>query len=50
MIYYQIRKSLIAKLQTELGSAAANRGIKVIRVEISDISVPKQKEKKELLK
>lgn len=34
------RESLNAKLQTELGSAAANWGIKVTRVEISDISVP----------
>ncbi len=35
------RESLNARLQTELGSAAANWGIKVTRVEISDISVPK---------
>lgn len=34
------RETLNAKLQTELGSAAANWGIKVTRVEISDISVP----------
>lgn len=39
------RESLNAKLQTELGSAAANWGIKVTRVEISDIEVPKQIEK-----
>lgn len=36
------RESLNAKLQTELGSAAANWGIKVTRVEISDISVPSE--------
>jgi regulator of protease activity HflC (stomatin/prohibitin superfamily) len=34
------RETLNAKLQNELGSAAANWGIKVTRVEISDISVP----------
>lgn len=34
------RETLNAKLQTELGSAANNWGIKVTRVEISDISVP----------
>jgi regulator of protease activity HflC (stomatin/prohibitin superfamily) len=34
------RETLNAKLQSELGSAAANWGIKVTRVEISDISVP----------
>lgn len=34
------RETLNAKLQTELGSAAANWGIKVTRVEISDIEVP----------
>lgn len=39
------RESLNAKLQTELGSAAANWGIKVTRVEIADISVPPSIEK-----
>lgn len=39
------RESLNAKLQTELGSAAANWGIKVTRVEISDISVPNEIER-----
>lgn len=39
------RESLNAKLQSELGSAAANWGIKVTRVEISDISVPEQIER-----
>ncbi|PIF03384.1 MAG: paraslipin [Arcobacter sp.] len=34
------RETLNAKLQTELGSAASNWGIKVTRVEISDIAVP----------
>ena len=34
------RETLNAKLQSELGSAAGNWGIKVTRVEISDISVP----------
>ena len=39
------RETLNAKLQTELGSAAANWGIKVTRVEISDISVPDEIER-----
>lgn len=39
------RESLNAKLQSELGSAAANWGIKVTRVEISDISVPAEIER-----
>ncbi len=39
------RESLNAKLQTELGSAATNWGIKVTRVEIADISVPATIEK-----
>jgi regulator of protease activity HflC (stomatin/prohibitin superfamily) len=39
------RETLNAKLQTELGSAAANWGIKVTRVEIADISVPASIEK-----
>ncbi len=39
------RESLNAKLQTELGSAATNWGIKVTRVEIADISVPPSIEK-----
>ena len=39
------RESLNAKLQSELGSAAANWGIKVTRVEISDISVPTEIER-----
>jgi len=39
------RESLNAKLQSELGSAAANWGIKVTRVEIADISVPPSIEK-----
>lgn len=39
------RESLNAKLQSELGSAAANWGIKVTRVEISDISVPSEIER-----
>src|SRR5574344_2385654 len=39
------RESLNAKLQTELGSAAANWGIKVTRVEIADITVPASIEK-----
>ncbi len=39
------RESLNAKLQTELGSAAANWGIKVTRVEISDIEVPNEIQK-----
>ena len=34
------RETLNIKLQTELGSAASNWGIKVTRVEISDIEVP----------
>ena len=36
------RESLNARLQSELGAAAANWGIKVTRVEISDISVPEE--------
>ena len=36
------RETLNAKLQTALGSAATNWGIKVTRVEISDISVPNE--------
>ncbi len=36
------RESLNARLQNELGAAAANWGIKVTRVEISDISVPEE--------
>ncbi|WP_418185545.1 SPFH domain-containing protein [Aliarcobacter vitoriensis] len=39
------RETLNAKLQTELGSAASNWGIKVTRVEIADISVPPSIEK-----
>jgi regulator of protease activity HflC (stomatin/prohibitin superfamily) len=39
------RETLNAKLQNELGSAAANWGIKVTRVEISDISVPAEIER-----
>jgi len=39
------RETLNAKLQNELGSAAANWGIKVTRVEISDISVPSEIER-----
>ncbi|APW65800.1 paraslipin [Poseidonibacter parvus] len=39
------RETLNAKLQSELGSAAANWGIKVTRVEISDISVPAEIER-----
>jgi len=39
------RETLNAKLQSELGSAAANWGIKVTRVEISDISVPDEIER-----
>lgn len=39
------RETLNAKLQTELGSAATNWGIKVTRVEIADISVPPSIEK-----
>ena len=39
------RETLNAKLQTELGSAATNWGIKVTRVEIADISVPASIEK-----
>lgn len=35
------RDTLNASLQTALGSAAANWGVKITRVEISDISVPK---------
>ncbi|AXK49082.1 paraslipin [Aliarcobacter trophiarum LMG 25534] len=39
------RETLNAKLQSELGSAATNWGIKVTRVEIADISVPPSIEK-----
>lgn len=39
------REALNAKLQTALGDAAENWGIKITRVEISDISVPKEIEK-----
>ncbi|MDZ7819604.1 MAG: SPFH domain-containing protein [Aliarcobacter sp.] len=39
------RETLNVKLQTELGAAAANWGIKVTRVEIADISVPPSIEK-----
>ncbi len=39
------RESLNAKLQIELGSAASNWGIKVTRVEISDIEVPNEIQK-----
>ena len=39
------RETLNAKLQTELGSAATNWGIKVTRVEIADLSVPPSIEK-----
>jgi len=39
------RDTLNAKLQTALGEAARNWGIKITRVEISDISVPKEIEK-----
>lgn len=39
------RETLNVKLQNELGSAAANWGIKVTRVEISDISVPAEIER-----
>jgi regulator of protease activity HflC (stomatin/prohibitin superfamily) len=39
------RETLNAKLQTELGNAATNWGIKVTRVEIADISVPPTIEK-----
>ncbi|QKF82175.1 paraslipin [Halarcobacter ebronensis] len=39
------RETLNIKLQTELGSAAANWGIKVTRVEISDIEVPDEIQK-----
>lgn len=39
------RETLNAKLQTELGTAASNWGIKVTRVEISDISVPAEIER-----
>ena len=38
-------ETLNAKLQTELGNAATNWGIKVTRVEIADISVPPTIEK-----
>ncbi len=36
------RDSLNAKLQTALGDASLNWGVKITRVEISDISVPKE--------
>jgi regulator of protease activity HflC (stomatin/prohibitin superfamily) len=36
------RETLNAKLQTALGDAAINWGVKITRVEISDISVPKE--------
>lgn len=39
------RESLNARLQTELGAAAANWGVKVTRVEISEISVPEDIER-----
>lgn len=39
------RETLNAKLQSELGSAVTNWGIKVTRVEIADISVPPSIEK-----
>jgi len=39
------RETLNIKLQTELGAAAANWGIKVTRVEISDIEVPSEIQK-----
>ena len=39
------RETLNVKLQTELGMAATNWGIKVTRVEIADISVPPSIEK-----
>jgi regulator of protease activity HflC (stomatin/prohibitin superfamily) len=39
------RETLNIKLQNELGAAAANWGIKVTRVEISDISVPQEIER-----
>ena len=39
------RETLNVKLQTELGTAATNWGIKVTRVEIADISVPPSIEK-----
>lgn len=39
------RENLNAKLQSELGGAATNWGIKVTRVEIADISVPPSIEK-----
>lgn len=36
------RDTLNAKLQTALGEASANWGVKITRVEISDIAVPKE--------
>jgi len=39
------RDTLNAQLQTALGEAAQNWGVKITRVEISDISVPKEIEK-----
>ena len=39
------RDTLNAKLQTALGDAAQNWGVKITRVEISDISVPKEIQK-----
>jgi regulator of protease activity HflC (stomatin/prohibitin superfamily) len=36
------RESLNIKLQRDLGAAALNWGIKIVRVEISEISVPKE--------
>lgn len=39
------RDTLNSQLQTALGDAASNWGIKITRVEISDISVPKEIEK-----
>lgn len=39
------RESLNAKLQTTLGDASDNWGVKITRVEISDISVPEEIEK-----
>lgn len=39
------RESLNARLQTELGDAAAIWGVKITRVEISDISVPQEIER-----
>ena len=39
------RDTLNAKLQTALGDASVNWGVKITRVEISDISVPKEIER-----